>query len=172
MKCHACGGSMKEKGERYHYTECGLDNVYLENISVYTCNKCSDEFVEIPQPVQLHIMLAIVISQKPAPLNGQEIRFLRKEVGMTGKAYAEMLGVNPVTLSKWENNNLNRESSSDRAIRMAFKLMMSEKLRTLITCLEAQIKKSEVVSIHNKTMDVDTDAMKYVEIPAPVDVSC
>ena len=34
MKCYACAEKMKPKKGSYHYTESGLDNVYLDNVTI------------------------------------------------------------------------------------------------------------------------------------------
>lgn len=166
-KCYECGTVMKEKKITHHYKESGLDNVYLEGVSEFVCPECKARFVDMPRPVQLHIVLAIALSFRKSMLTGPEIRFMRKEVGMTGKAFAEFIGVNSVTLSRWENapDDANKEESNDRLIRFAFKVMMYERLRAMLSWMEAQIQQSKVVSFHNERVDVDADAMKYVSIP-------
>lgn len=170
-KCYECGKSMTEKIIDYHYTESGLLNVYLKGVTEFTCKSCGESFVDIPEPVQLHIILAIVISNSPDKLTGLEIRFLRKEVEMTGKAFAKFIGVDPVTLSRWENDKANRGESHDRLIRLAFKVMICEKLKAIVQCVERSITKSEVVHIRKHRLDIDTDAMKYVFIPALNDMN-
>lgn len=166
--CYECGAKMKAKViERYHYKESGLDNVYLRNILSFTCPDCKDTVVDIPAPVQLHIVLSLAIASKEGMLTGPEIRFLRKEVGMPSKSLAEKMGVDPVTLSRWENDSgdANKPKSSDRLVRMTFRVMMCERLDTLISYLERIISRAEVVSSTNKTINIDTEQMKFVTFP-------
>ena len=41
MKCELCKGeTIIERGRRYHYTACGLENVCLENIDL--CQRATD----------------------------------------------------------------------------------------------------------------------------------
>ncbi len=166
-KCYECGKVMKKKEISYHYTESGLRNVYLDGVFEFTCSKCGASFVDIPEPVQLHIVLAIVLSCLKKRLTGPEIRFMRQEVGMTSKAFAEMIGVSPVTMSRWENDegDANKDESNDRLIRMAFKVMMCERLHSIISSLENMIQRAQVISIHNERLDVNADAMKFISIP-------
>ncbi len=153
-----------EKGP-YHYVESGLDNVYLYGVTEYNCPKCKNKMVRIPRPFQLHIILAIAISQKEGHLSGSEIRFLRKEVGMPAKALAEAVGVTPQSISRWENEKEKQSESHDRLIRYIFRFMMQERLKTTINYLEDTLKQAEVVSFKNKRVDVNADQMRFISIP-------
>lgn len=167
-KCFECGKVMKEKSIRHHYVECGLPNVYLDGVSEFTCPECNTSFVDIPGPEQLHIVLAMAIANSPEKLTGPEIKFLRKEVCMTGKSFAQFIGVDPVTLSRWENDkgDANKEDSNDHLIRMAFKIMMGNRLQTYIAWIESMIEKASVISFNRKRVDVNTDFMRFVSLPS------
>ncbi len=168
-KCYECGKVMNDKKIKHHYVESGLNNVYLEGVSEFTCPSCKTSFVDIPEPTQLHIVMAVALSDKKGLLTGPEIRFMRKEVGMTSKGFAAFIGVSPVTMSRWENSegDSNRDESNDRLIRLAFKVMMYERLKAMLSCLEAMIQKAGVISFHKERMDIDAEAMKYISIGAP-----
>ena len=168
MKCIKCNAVMKElKRQPYHYTESGLNNVYLYGVTEYECPKCDNKMIRIPRITRLHIIIAIAISQKPERLTGEEIRFMRKEVGMTGKAFAEAIGVTPVSLSRWETNEVKHSDSHDKHIRLIFRFMMQKRLRTMIDFIEDSIAQAEVISLKNRRMDVKADQMKFFNIPIP-----
>lgn len=166
-KCYECSNVMNQKTITYHYLESGLPNVYLKDVIEFICEECGTSFVDIPEPVQLHIILAISISNKPMKLTGPEVRFLRKEIGMTGKSFAEYIHIDPVTLSRWENDkgDSNRENSNDQLIRLAFKVIICERLKATIQWLERSIEKSEVVDMKKHRLDIHTDAIRYFSIP-------
>lgn len=168
MKCHNCGKTMKKEIVTYRYVESGLDNVYLEGVAQYTCAECDEKVTMVPRPLDLHIVMAIDISDKPTPLTGPEIRFLRKEIGMTGKKFAEFIGVSPVTLSRWENakDNANREASSERLIRLAFKIMMCEKLRSTASFLEELIRNARVSKFKKENYFINTEQLQYITFPS------
>jgi len=142
-----------------------LDNVYLMGVTQYECRECGEIEVRIPNPISLHVILAISMAMKEGLLNGPEIRFMRKEIGMSAKKFAEMICVSPVTLSNWETGEMKPKPSSDQLVRYAFKLMMQHRLSTLISYLEDQVQKSEAISRERNRIDVDTDHMKYISIP-------
>lgn len=166
QRCAGCGRVMKKKTVNHHYTECGLDNVYLMGVDVYDCPACGENYMHLPGPVHLHIVLAIGLALKDEPLRGSEIRFLRKEAGMNGKSFAEFIGVSPITLSRWENDDGEHSLSHDRLIRLAFMTMMSERLKTLMSWVEGQVKRSEVIKVRAKRVDIDTAHLKFVELPS------
>ena len=165
MRCTECGKKMTEKVIDYNYTESGLDNVYLMGVSQFECKDCGQVEVRIPEPIGLHIILAISISMKDGPLDGPEIRFMRKEISMSAKAFAEMIRVSPVTLSNWETGEMKPKSSNDQLIRYAFKLMMQHRFCAMISNMEEQVRKSQVVKRKRNRIDIDPDHMKYISFP-------
>jgi len=135
MKCHECNSEMQESEEFYHYTESGLDNVYLGNVSVYRC-ECGEYFASIPAIIELNSVIAIYLIKKKTFLKGQEIKYLRKNAGLNAKTFAEFIGVDKSTLSRWENNKRTLDKSNDRMIRLFyanFKGIPAEEIQNFLT---------------------------------------
>jgi putative transcriptional regulator len=120
MKCPTCNKKMSHKIGKYHYTESGLDNVYLDGVEKYTCNSCGETSVTIPSIIELHDVLGRAIVNKPICLEGKEVRFLRKNMGYSSKEFADVIGVDHTTLSRWENNTQAVSTSHDRLIRLTY----------------------------------------------------
>lgn len=172
QRCVECCKVMKKKTVNHHYTESGLDNVYLMGVDIYECPACSENYLHIPNPVQLHIILAIGFAFKDTSLCGSEIKFMRKEVGMNGKLFADFIGVSPITLSRWENDDGEHSASHDRLIRLAFMKMMSERLKTHMSWVENLVKKAEVIKFSARRVDVDTAQLKFIELPGIEEQNC
>ena len=117
--CPTCGKPMLQKTSNYHYKESGLDNVFLENVTVYKCS-CGITYPSIFRVPRLHALIAERLLEKPALLEGEEIRFLRKTLSMSSKGFSEALGVGLTTYSKWENNRQQHSAPNDRAIRAMY----------------------------------------------------
>lgn len=84
----------------YHYTECGLDNVWLVN--GYSIEEIDgEEFVSFVDADELHAAIGRCLAEK-ATLTSAELRFLRKEIGMSQRALALFLGTTEQTVSLWE----------------------------------------------------------------------
>lgn len=87
----------------YHYTECGLDNVWLAN--GFTKKKTAyGEAVSISDADDLHKLLADQLINKPARLTGKEFRFLRVMLKLSQAAVAKMQGVSEQNVSLWERH--------------------------------------------------------------------
>lgn len=120
MKCHTCGAAMKSARGAHRYTESGLPNVVLLNVERRTCPKCGESALVIPRMEELHRMIADAVSQSPAKLSPQEIRFLRKWLGFSSTDFALMMGVRPETVSRWESveHSYSMSQSAERLLRV------------------------------------------------------
>lgn len=78
----------------WHYTDCGLDNVWLVGIEVETDPKTGEAEPIIPQIRDLHDCIFATLLRKPGPLAGPEVRYLRRHLGWTQAGAAERLGFN------------------------------------------------------------------------------
>jgi putative transcriptional regulator len=85
----------------YHYTESGLDNIYLEN--GFTEHKTAyGDGVSIHNTAGLHKAIGKWLVARPIPLNGAELRFLRIEMELTQRDLAGIIGATEQTLRLWE----------------------------------------------------------------------
>lgn len=119
IKCDQCGEAAHKKVGHYRYNESGLDNVYLENIPIYECF-CGASFPSIFRLHRLNELIASTLLKKLALLSGNEIKFLRKNLHVPSKLFAQKLGVDKTTLSKWENEAQKHSEGFDRLIRMTY----------------------------------------------------
>lgn len=123
MRCPICGSeNVRQIRRPYHYTESGLDSVYLKGIPYFTCNSCKDEVVQIPRPQQLHDVIAENLAIAPRRLRPKEIRFLRTQMGWSQQQLADRLGVDRVTVCRWESEKEEQrpEPHTDFAIRFTW----------------------------------------------------
>ncbi len=133
MKCDVCHkGEIKiKKLKAYRYKECGLDNVYLLNIDFRVCDNCGTKVPRLKRMPELHATIARAVAMQPCPLRGQDIRFLRKQLGYSGKGWATFLRTDASTLSRWENDQQEIGSQSDSLIRLLYFRIRDEKEGTL-----------------------------------------
>lgn len=102
----------------YHYTECGLQNVWLVN--GYVKHKTPyGNGVSIHDVDGLHKMIGLHLTQLPH-LTGAQLRFLRKQMGMSQNALASLLGTSEQNISLWERRG-RIPKSSDRLVRLLYR---------------------------------------------------
>lgn len=121
MKCEICNGTtVMRKSQRYQYGESGLNNVYLDSIDLLVCESCGDESPIIPRILDLHAAIGRAIALQQSPLRGEDIRFLRKQLGMRARQWAALLKISVETLSRWENNEQKIGPQSDALYRLMY----------------------------------------------------
>lgn len=119
--CPTCGSTeIIFKRGHHHFLESGLENIHLSNADIWRCNACGEEVVSIPRSMELMKSIAESILLKPTSLSGAEIRFFRKNLGMKIKEFSQLLGVDRVTVSRWENGHEKPSKSADRLIRLTY----------------------------------------------------
>jgi putative zinc finger/helix-turn-helix YgiT family protein len=118
MNCIECGNAMKTSRENYRYTECGLKNVTLMGIEVRRCPHCGNYEISLPHIEELHRFLARKLIEKTTRFTGEEVRFLRKSLGLSGVDFARGIGVTEETVSRWENNATPIGPQADRLLRL------------------------------------------------------
>ena len=105
------------KNNRYRYTECGLDNVFIEDLEILE-DHAGEETYCIPNVLQLHKAIAQAIITGDQGIAPAELRFLRTEMGMTQAQLAKVLGVAPLTVGRWERAEKPIDSTAELVIRM------------------------------------------------------
>ncbi len=119
FKCLECGNLTERKIDSHHYVESGLDNVHLQNIPVYKCG-CGMKYPSILRVGYLNEKIGEALIEKRSLLSGKEIKFLRKNLYLSSKIFASMIGIGATTLSKWENEHQRHRDANDRLIRIVY----------------------------------------------------
>jgi len=88
--------------ERYHYRECGLDNVWL--VDGFTVEEDPDygTLVTFEDLSGLHATIAETLLRKPTTLTGAEFKYLRKYCELSQADVARHLRSNEQSIAKWE----------------------------------------------------------------------
>lgn len=85
----------------YHYTESGLDYIWLRN--GYTEEETPwGPGVAIDNVEGLHKVIALALARKEARLTGAEFRFLRRELDLSQRQIAAMWKVSEQTIANYE----------------------------------------------------------------------
>lgn len=116
-KCPMCGGSVRRTPVNHPYAEAGLPNVLLQGVERYDCDGCDElSGVAIPAIEELHRLLARMYLRVRRRLRGNEIRFLRKHLGWSGRQFAEHMNATPETVSRWESGERQMSIANQRLL--------------------------------------------------------
>jgi YgiT-type zinc finger domain-containing protein len=151
--CGECGEPMKATRGTTHFRESGLDNIVLENVPIWTC-KNGHEDVQVPAVDQLCRLIAQLMVTQPWPMKGQDVRFLRKHLGYSGRAFSSLIGINHVTLSKFENDRDRIPRKLEALVRLLVAQILTENTkqpfpRPLIPVLQALESASESLDLRD-----------------------
>jgi DNA-binding transcriptional regulator YiaG len=109
----------------HHYTNCGLDYVWLVN---------GFEHVETPHGpgIRIHDLaglqraIADRVISAPTRLRGQEVRFLRSMLDVSQDGLARVLGQTRPSVARWEGERDKPiPGASDRALRLYYAAQMA-----------------------------------------------
>ena len=117
-ECTRCGEPVNPEPRNYRYLESGLSNVILQGIEVADCPKCGNEDAIIPRMAKIHRAIARALTLSPSRLTGEQIRFLRKDLGFSGDQLGKYLHTDKTKISKWEGGEDRIGPSTDRLIRL------------------------------------------------------
>jgi len=119
-KCYNCRkADMVARKATIEYKQAGLPYpVMLSNVPVRECPACGEQAVTIPDAEGLHRALCLHIARANRALLAPEVRFLRKSLGWSAEHLSAMMGVDPKTLSRWENGRQKLGPVAERFLRM------------------------------------------------------
>jgi putative transcriptional regulator len=103
----------------YHYQECGLRNVWLAN-GYDQHDTPYGAGIAFHNVGGLHRAIARDLIAKGGKLTGAELRFLRKEMGLSQAKLAHMLGNEEQTVALWEKRG-GQPKIADRFIRAIYR---------------------------------------------------
>ena len=103
----------------YHYTECGLPNVYLKN--GFTIEHIDGEdYTSIDDMNNLHVAIAQTIADSHTALRPAEFKFLRIELNLSQKMLGHRFGVSEQTIARYEKGQSDIPRTTDAALRSLF----------------------------------------------------
>jgi len=153
MNCPKCGKPARKIKGAYRFRESGLGNVFLEGAETYKC-PCGEEVVRIPRMAALLDKIGEAIVNKPGPLTGPEIRYLRKNAQLSSQAFAGYLQQTPETLSRWENGRRAPGRDTDLLVRLTYAALKgygnSDRILKALTELSGRLKKKVSITLRPK----------------------
>jgi putative transcriptional regulator len=104
----------------YHYTECGLSNIYLQN-GFHFIETSRGKAVSIKDAEGLHKAIGLFLVTNKKDFTGEEVRFLRNEMLMSQLTLANLLGLSEQAIRRWENGKIDIPKPSESLIRLLYR---------------------------------------------------
>src|SRR5579863_232551 len=103
--------------KEYHYTESGLDNIYLVNGFEITPLENGDEEIFIHDLSGLHKAIGLNLIFKQGALSGKEVKFIRTTLDFSQKTLGKILGYDYQTVLLWEKDSHPISKSADHLLK-------------------------------------------------------
>ena len=110
---------MTVTAEYYHYTECGLAKVYLVG-GYEIIDSPTGRHITITDIDGLHKVIGQFLIHKKKDLDGDEIRFLRHELGLSQAILAGLLDVSGQAINRWERSKSSINKPAEALIRALY----------------------------------------------------
>lgn len=105
--------------EQYHYTESGLDDVWLRD-GFHFHDDERGRTVSFEDVEGLHRAIGLYRAKERKRLTAKDIRFLRVECLLSQRALAAMLGVDEQTVARWEKGKAPMPVPAEASLRMIY----------------------------------------------------
>ncbi|MBK5293807.1 MAG: hypothetical protein JJE04_19290 [Acidobacteriia bacterium] len=153
-ECTSCGEQVRPERRNYRYTESGLSNVILQGIEVADCPKCGNSEVIIPRMAKIHRAIAQALAKSPARLTGEQLRFLRSHLGLSGAKLGCYLHTDKSKISKWECGSDRIGPTTDRLVRLLVAALDSE-LRPGVSAIAEHL--PLIADVSGKSLELHID---------------
>ena len=163
-RCMNCGGPVVVVKGDHRFIESGLTSVTLKGVDLIKCEECNSSDPVIPRMNELMRLIVLALIWKPCKLRGEDVRYLRKYLGLSAVDFSDILAIDPTTLSKWENDHDPVGPANDRLIRLVTLAMADDQLQKLHNDVEKLVKqgfRDIDSSCDYRLMDIDSETMSY-----------
>jgi DNA-binding transcriptional regulator YiaG len=126
----------------YHFTECGLDNIYLINGFEITKNS-GDEEIYIHDIHGLLKAIGMMLINKKGLLLGNEIKFIRTALDFSQNILARYIGCTYQTILLWEKDKTPISKTADRLLKVLFFEYLNPKESNIVHKLINEIADSD-----------------------------
>ncbi len=133
----------------YHYTESGLDNVYITGVPI-EADVAGEKTITIPAINQLHRVIALGIVSHEHGMNGTELRFIRSEMGLSQAQLAKVVHRDGQTIGRWERGEIEIDEAAETIIRLLAKESLSLEIGVSIV----EISKRVGSTLHNSKIEI------------------
>ncbi|MFZ5439517.1 MAG: type II TA system antitoxin MqsA family protein [Myxococcota bacterium] len=98
--CARCRTGKLEKTVAPDSVEVG-EHLFTARVPALKCRECEELYLDGPSLERFELRVAVELA-RAGEASGDVMRFMRKAAGLRARELAELLGVTPETVSRWE----------------------------------------------------------------------
>jgi DNA-binding transcriptional regulator YiaG len=110
--------------EPYHLTAVGLPNIWLLNGVTFEDDPDYGQLVTIQKLSGLHRAIGLRIIEKSELMSGPELRFLRKQLGLTQAALAHKVQLTDQTIANYEKGVTEISGPADALLKLTYMISL------------------------------------------------
>lgn len=118
MKCPTCALAKIPLERAVRAYDSTLPDIEIDGLEHGVCPNCGEVIIGIPRSQELDSLILQALLNKPSSLAGNEIRFLRRSLGLKAVELGNALAVNEQQVSRWETGKRPMPAAADRLLRM------------------------------------------------------
>lgn len=138
----------------YHYTECGLENIYLKNGFVIT-EEDGEEFVSYTNFDGIQQAIAMAICSQKKWMSSEQFKFLRKEFNLSQSGLGGLLYCDRQTIARWEKTEVEIPRLTDVMFRALYLESIDKESHVYLT-IQA-LADAEIADIHSQILLEEKD---------------
>lgn len=118
MKCPTCEFGKIPLQRTTRAYDVSLPDIMVDGLEHGSCPNCGEVILGIPRSQELDSLILQTLLDKPSSLAGNEVRFLRRSLGLKAIELGNALAVNEQQVSRWETGKRPMPAAPDRLLRM------------------------------------------------------
>lgn len=115
--CAECGGRVDVSHDPIPFEIRG-ESVLVEGVDHGCCNVCGEVYLTLAATEHLQQEAVGLLREAHGLLSPQEIRDIRRSLGLSQAAFEAVLGVGAKTVVRWENGAVFQSATADRLMRL------------------------------------------------------
>lgn len=116
-RCAECGGAIVASLDDVLFEVRG-ESVPVPGIEHGLCRECGEEYFSLESAERLQREAIRLSKHARGLLSPDEIRALRRSLGLSQAAFEDLLGVGPKTVIRWEKGTVYQSATTDRLMRL------------------------------------------------------
>ncbi len=116
-KCAECGGDVRVSSSPIPFEIRG-ETIEVSGLEHGLCSQCGEVYLSLDATETLQREAVRILKQSKGLLSPDEIKELRRSLGLSQAGFEELLGVGPKTVVRWEKGTVFQGATADRLMRL------------------------------------------------------